>query len=165
MIFVLLQEREVPNKVRSNYASAAVGILLGFIPAFPAASQEVLGKTVQAKFSIVSCNTTNGICLPTQTSKINVYVSPQGHVYDYTGSEQGNEYALGVTKRLNATGTVTFIAGGSTLAVRSDISGGNYTYTYTIRGNTCVVSGQGSFRNVKDRISTLSCSVVDGNPN
>jgi hypothetical protein len=152
------------DKMRSTLPCVAVCALLWAISAFPAVSQEALGKTIQAKYSLHSCTTTNGICSPVQTYHGNVYVSRQGHVYDYTGVEKGKVYTLGVTEHDKGADT-TFTAEGSTLSIKSDISGGSFTTIYRIKGNTCEVSGHGTFRNVRNRFSTLECSVIDGNPN
>ena len=155
------------GKMQSTLPRVAICAVLWAISAFPAVSQEVLGKTIQAKYSIHSCTTTNGICSPVQTNHANIYVSRQGHVFDYfdpAGSEKGKIYTLGVTEHDKGTDT-TFTAEGNTLAITSKISGGSFTYVYRIKGNTCEVSAHGTFRNVKNRVSTLECSVIDGNPN
>jgi hypothetical protein len=153
--------------MRSTYPSAAAYALLWTISAFPAVSQEVLGKTIQVKYSIKTCSTTKGFCTPVQTYHSNIYVGRQGHVYDYfdpPGSEKGKIYTLGVTDHDKSMVT-TFTAEGNTLTLRSDISGGSTTFFFRIKENTCEVSNQSTFRNVRSRVTTLECTVTDGNAN
>jgi hypothetical protein len=156
--------RRLAGKIRSTYSSAAICALLWTLSAFPAVSQEVLGKTIQAKFLTRSCSTTKNFCTGALTVHLNTYVSRQGHVYDYTGTEIGKIYTLGVTEHDKGTDT-TFTVEGNTLAIKSDISSGSFTYFYRIKGNTCEVTGHGTYRNVRQRVTTLECTVTDGNPN
>jgi hypothetical protein len=150
----------VPNTIRSTYASAAAGALLVLMSAVPALPQEILGKTIQAKFLFNSCYRANNICIPPQTFHENIYVSPQGHVYEYTGPEKGKVYTLGVT-----TSGVTFTAEGNTLVNKSETFGPSLSFIYHIKGNTCFISAQQISGNFRNRVSTLECSVVEGNPN
>jgi hypothetical protein len=153
----------VEGKMRPTVPRVAIGVLLWALSAFPAASQEVLGKTIQAKYSLVMCST-NGVCLPAQARSVNIYVSKQGHVFDYGGFEKGTQYTLGVSKHLTYS-DITVTASDNKLLLKAESSKYNSTYIYEINGNTCRLEILSSARDQRMRVSGLSCSVVDGNPN
>jgi hypothetical protein len=153
------------SKVWSTHASAVIGVVLfGLMSADNATCQEVLGKTLRGKYSTRSCNTINGFCAPVRPINFNVYVSPQGHVYDYASdgtAEKGDVYTLGVTAHGKFSDT-TWIADGNRLTLKLSDS---QSVVYTLRGNSCEISNPVSLRNLRVRMLTQSCSVVDGNPN
>lgn len=136
-----------------------VAVSFALLPSLTVAADvpSVLGRTVKMNYKMLQCGSDRptfleGSCQEPLDLSVNVFVTMKGHVFDFSTSDTGDEYDLGVTNH----GT-TVNAEGNTLTFAK----GDLVEIITLRADTCDVS-------IKRRggvvvtILSQSCTVVEG---
>lgn len=135
------------------YLAALIVLLLSLSPTVVSA-QSVVGKTIQASFETTVCEQ-SGACR-TIPRNDNIYVSKEGNVFDYSMNGGGGDVSkLGVRNRDG----FRWVAQGNSITIIGKDGGST---TWTVRGDTCSVSGKAGARIVSLQTRVISCRVVEG---
>jgi hypothetical protein len=138
--------------------------LIGTIRFTAGKADGLAGKTIRATYTGKVCNKFG--CDVIGPTTAHVYVGTNGHIFDFEAGAgpNGNLVLAGVPKKLpGSNATILVTTSGNTLRWKTISLGGATTQIFAVRGDSCEVSVQTTFKLTQAYVTSQSCTVSSGN--